>query len=226
MATLDLLDNPVWHALATIQAGFAQGDQAAKRFLPSVSPLSGLRESSAAAFDSLARLFSNGETVGLIEAGPITFPSGWSVLREGLLAQMVCSEPVADEQRAVERLGPADVDEMLSLVELTKPGPFARRTIELGSYIGIRNSGRLVAMAGERLRLPGFTEVSAVCTHPEHRGRGYARSLVAILTNTIQRRGDVPFLHVRQDNQGAIHVYEQLGFRTRKLMHYVVLRLT
>lgn len=113
---------------------------------------------------------------------------------------------------------------MLALAQLTKPGPFGLRTRELGTYIGIRQNGQLVAMAGERLRVPGFTEISAVCTHPDHLGRGYAATLMTELMHRIRSRGEVPFLHVREDNTRAIPIYERLGFRKRVLLHFAVVR--
>ena len=116
------------------------------------------------------------------------------------------------------------VDEMLALVELTKPGPFFRRTPELGTYLGIREAGQLVAMAGERLRPLGHTEISAVCTHPEYRGRGYASSLVSALVQKIIGRGETPFLHVRTENAEAIRVYEKLGFKTRRVITIAVVK--
>ena len=121
-------------------------------------------------------------------------------------------------------LGPSDVPEMMELTALTKPGPFGKRTHELGSYLGIRHNGKLVAMAGERLKVPGYTEVSAVCTHPEHTGRGYARILMMEVMQRIRSRGETPFLHVRGDNVRAIELYERLGFSQRVLLHFAVLR--
>ncbi|PYX89790.1 MAG: hypothetical protein DMG68_03950, partial [Acidobacteria bacterium] len=114
--------------------------------------------------------------------------------------------------------------EMLGLTQLTKPGPFGQRTRELGSYLGIRKNGVLVAMAGERLRVPGHTEVSAVCTHPDHLGRGYAASLMRAVMQRIRDRGETPFLHVRHDNERAIGLYRRLGFRDRALLHLSVVR--
>jgi predicted GNAT family acetyltransferase len=124
----------------------------------------------------------------------------------------------------IEDLNVSDVDEMLALVELTKPGPFLRRTPELGSYLGIREAGQLVAMAGERLRPLGYTEISAVCTHPEHRGRGYASSLVLVLIRKITKRDETPFVHVRAENVGAIRLYEKLGFKTRRIINIVIVK--
>jgi predicted GNAT family acetyltransferase len=121
-------------------------------------------------------------------------------------------------------LGPADLEEMIALVELTQPGPFARRTPEMGRYIGIRDGGRLVAMAGERMHLDGYTEVSAVCTHPDHRGRGYARMLVSEIGRGIVERGETPFLHVYATNAVAIATYEKLGFASNGLRRFTFLK--
>jgi predicted GNAT family acetyltransferase len=113
---------------------------------------------------------------------------------------------------------------MLDLATLTKPGPFGPRTHELGAYLGIRVEGKLVAMAGERLKVPGYTEVSAVCTHPEYAGKGYARSLMSEVMRRIRSRGEIAFLHVRQSNTRAVALYERLGFRTRMVVQFTVLR--
>jgi predicted GNAT family acetyltransferase len=122
------------------------------------------------------------------------------------------------------RLTQSDVPEMLALTKLTKPGPFGPRTHEMGDYFGIRNSEALAAMAGERLRIPGYTEISAVCTHPDHTGYGYASALMSMLMERICGRGELPFLHVRPENTRAVQVYERLGFTKRAALHYVVLR--
>ncbi len=118
----------------------------------------------------------------------------------------------------------ADVPEMTDLVERTRPGPFRPRTIEMGAYVGIRRNGRLIAMGGERLRLPGYTEISAVCTDPDHRGHGLASRLVLDLAHRIRRRGDVPILHADARNVGAIRLYEQLGFVVRREVLFQILR--
>jgi predicted GNAT family acetyltransferase len=113
---------------------------------------------------------------------------------------------------------------MVALAALTKPGPFGARTHELGTYLGIRQGSKLISMAGERLQVPGYTEVSAVCTHPDHLGQGYAGILMTELMKRIRSRGETPFLHVREDNVRAVGLYEKLGFRNRVTVHYVVLR--
>jgi predicted GNAT family acetyltransferase len=133
-------------------------------------------------------------------------------------------QPESPSEPEIIELGAADAPEMLELTGLTKPGPFSKRTHELGTYLGTRRDGKLVAMAGERLKVPGYTEVSAVCTHPEHTGRGYARILMTEVMRRILERGETPFLHVREDNVRAIQLYEWMGFRRRVLSHLAVLR--
>jgi len=120
-------------------------------------------------------------------------------------------------------LGESDVPEMLALTRLTKPGPFGKRTHEMGEYWGIRQNGELIAMAGERLRLPSYTEISAVCTHPDHLGHGHATALISMLIQRIRSRGEQPFLHVRPENTRALQLYERLGFEQRVLMRHVIL---
>jgi predicted GNAT family acetyltransferase len=120
-------------------------------------------------------------------------------------------------------LGEADAPEMMALARQTEPGPFYAETYRMGSFIGVRREGRLVAMAGERLRLPGFTEVSGVCTHPDHRGQGLARTLMLHVMAGIRARGDVPFLHAYADNAGAIALYRKLGFVLRREVVLTVL---
>jgi predicted GNAT family acetyltransferase len=140
-------------------------------------------------------------------------------------AQMVWNSPeLPPVKHSIKDLNPSDIDEMLALVKLTKPGPFSRRTPELGSYLGIYEAGQLVAMARERLRLPGYAEISAVCTRPENRGRGYASSIVSTLIQKIIERDETPFLQVRMENVQAIRVYETLVFKTRRIMNIAVVK--
>ncbi len=224
---LHVLDNPAWHALSTRQARFAEGDDRAKRFPVGVTRIAATVDQSLESFDSLAKLIQPNDEIGLFTGLPYSLPASLTISRTARSLQMVWTrKETLPQAHAVETLTRSDADEMLALAELTQPGPFGRRTGELGLYLGIRDGGRLVAMAGERLRAMGYTEISAVCTHPASRGHGYASSLVSVLVNLIVERGETPFLHVRAVNTGAIRVYEKLGFKTRRQFDITVLRRT
>lgn len=221
------LDNPIWKALTTAQAHLAQSAGEARKFPPEITPLGGFPEGSTQAYCSLAKLLDKQPAVGLFFDSPPAVPSGWTILQGGPLLQMIHEDgvdgtgPVTPVPGFVE-LNAADVPEMVALAELTKPGPFSTRTYELGGFVGIRRKGRLAAMAGERLRTPACTEVSAVCTHPDFLGRGFAAYLMQTVMERIRGRGEMPFLHVRAENARAIALYERLGFRARALLHYGV----
>ena len=222
---LHVLDNPPWHALSTRQAKFAEGDNHAKRFPVEITRIAATVDQSRESFDSLAKLLRPNEEVGLLAGVPDSLPSNLIITRTVQSHQMVwAGKGTMPQAHAVETLTSNDADEMLALAELTQPGPFGKRTGELGLYLGIRDAGKLVAMAGERLQPIGYTEVSAVCTHPAYRGHGYASSLVSALVNLIVERAETPFLHVRALNTGAIRVYEKLGFQTRRIFTITVVR--
>jgi GNAT superfamily N-acetyltransferase len=224
---LDSLDNPAWEALTTLHAHFAEGDDLAKRYPTAISQVAAVREPSDDSFRSLTSLLGPGVDARFFSAKPVDFPPAFQKLEEFDLRQMICPNPPPKaEEDGVRELTAGDLVEMLRLVELTRPGPFGPRTHEMGSYLGIHHAGKLVAMAGERFRLTGFTEVSAVCTDPEHRGHGYGSRLVSILARRIAARGEMPFLHVRSDNDAACRVYERLGFETRHFMRLAVIRST
>jgi ribosomal protein S18 acetylase RimI-like enzyme len=210
------LDNPVHAALTTAHARLAIRRGEALRY-----PLAVARYAAPGAFDDLAAITAPGERLRLFSSGELAVPAPWRVELRQPLVQMLSRHAIAAEHD-VEPLGAADVGAMLELAALTRPGPFFARTIELGRYVGIRADGRLVAMAGERLRLAAFTEISAVCTHPDYRGRGYGRSLVAALVNATLADGRVPFLHVTPSND-ARRLYERLGFETRAAMQVTVI---
>jgi predicted GNAT family acetyltransferase len=222
------LDNIIWKALTTRQAEFAESCNQARRFTPEVSPLAAFPEPTAEGYESLAGLVEARATIGLFLEAPYQPHPGWSFVAGAPMPEMVYegdgvpSSPSSDPE--IIELSAADVPEMMALTALTKPGPFHKRTHELGTYLGIRREGKLVAMAGERLKVPGYTEVSAVCTHPEQTGHGYARILMIEVMRRILERGEFPLLHVRQDNVRAIALYERLGFRLRVLLHFAVLR--
>src|SRR6266851_8827152 len=217
------LDNVIWQALGTRHARFAHGNGLARKFVPEVSSLAGFLEPTPAAYDALASLMADGEVAALALQAPREPPSGWVVVGAAPMLQMVHQGDLVSSAKdssappSIVELSSADAPEMLALAKLTQPGPFSIRTHELGMYFGIRCNGALVAMAGERLKIPGFTEVSAVCTHRDHTGRGYARILMTEVMRRIRSRGETTFLHVRQDNVRAIELYQRLGFAERVL---------
>ncbi len=201
----------------------AQGNGLAKRFPTDVAPFGGLIDQSPAAYQALEEILPGAVTALALDAEPI-LPSNWEMVHSGEMYQMICESPVhLDERQIFRELTKADVPEMLALTKLTEPGPFLPRTIELGAYLGIHDAGSLVAMAGERLHLTGFNEISAVCTHPHYRGRGYGNALMSVLISRITRRGEIPFLHVRTEN-AAIRLYEKLGFKVRAQLHLAVIK--
>lgn len=220
---LDNLDNPIWNSLTTLHARFAVGDGLARRFDSEIGPLAGIKEQSPEAYGALGELFSPEEFAVLFLDTAPELPPGWRVHMHVPMSQMICEgRPAAPEgHHFFEPLGVGDVPEMLELTKLTEPGPFRKRTFELGGFLGIREAGRLAAMTGQRLALPEFTEVSAVCTHPDFRGRGYAAALVAAVAGTIHERGERPILHVLTEN-AAVRVYQSVGFTLRRTLHLAV----
>ena len=219
------LEQPPWSALTTTHAALALGDAFARRYPPELAPMAGLRDVSPACLEALAALMKPGDIVGLFGAAPVPASGDLVVAAHMTIEQMICERsvtaPVTGEPATLTL---ADVPEMMQLADLTKPGPFAARTIELGSYIGVRSGGHLVAMAGERMRFDGFTEISAVCTHPDHRGHGHAGLLVNALMRDIVARGETPFLHIYSENTRAAALYRELGFRYLRSLTVTVLK--
>ncbi|WP_053707661.1 GNAT family N-acetyltransferase [Streptomyces sp. NRRL B-3648] len=217
------LDNAVWAALDGPHAHLAERYGRAARYRPQTYAFAALADpADPAAWADLHTLVGPGTTVRVKPVERV--PDGWEVLGEGEGVQLVDTALRAGPAPEAVRLGPDDVPEILGLVARTRPGPFLRRTVELGTYLGIRHHGRLVAMAGERLRLPGWTEISAVCTDPGHRGRGLATRLVRAVAAGIRDRGDTPFLHAAAGNTPAIRLYESLGFTLRRRSRVVQVR--
>lgn len=211
------LDRAVWAALTTRQAELSLGGARALRLAPEFGLFAAAADASESSLTALADLVRATGEAALFEADPPEKLPGVVVTPGDPLSQLVAEAPVCPEPDfEVVPLGDADADEMLALATLTKPGPFFARTHRLGDFVGVRAHGRLAAMAGERLRLPGYTEVSAVCTHPDFRGRGYAAGLMGVVTRAVVARGEIPFLHVYDHNEGAIRLYETLGWRRRR----------
>lgn len=223
------LDNPIWSALTTDHAGIALGDARARRYPPDIGPLSGIPEQSQESYDSLAQLAGPGGAVAIFHREPLRLPPGWTLLRRGALDQMIALEPrplPPESLSGVELriLTASDAPAMVELAHLTEPGPFQLRTLELGTFYGVLENGRLLAMAGKRFHVPGAIEVSGVCTHPDARGRGYARHLMSRVIEEIVQAGRMPFLHTRSDNASAIRIYESLGFVRRFSAEFSAIR--
>ena len=212
------LDNPAWHALNGPQARYANGRGLARHYQREFAPFSAIAEASAEAYADLAADLPAGGDARLFRPALEPLPEGWQHLEDFSLIQMVGSDrapPPESGGAEIVTLSPADGAEMQALVALAEPGPFSARTPELGRYIGVREQGRLIAMAGQRMRLPGHVELSAICTAPEARGRGLAGQLVRELQRLALADGELPFLHVRATNRSALALYEKLGFSVR-----------
>lgn len=210
------LDNPIWSSLHSVHAHLAVSDGGAARYPAPVVPFVSVGDEKADVSRELARLVEPGEHLYFVGRVP-TLREGWDVEMHAPLPQMVCRSPSeVKDGPEITVLTEAHVPDMLALTALVFPGFFRVRTIDMGKYIGLYDGPRLAAMAGERMRTDGFTEISAVCTHPDYVGRGYAQRLVAMVSNAAFERGSTPFLHVYRHNTRAMTVYERLGFYVRK----------
>lgn len=209
------LDNPIWHSLRSHHAPLGAATPLAACYAASVAPFAGVAEASEAAGIELAGLLGEHEPYYLVGIVPPAVP-GWQLDDHGTITQMLCkSPPDVPDGPKVTTLGPAHVADMLELTALVFPGYFRQQTLRMGRYLGIYLDGRLAAMAGERMDMPGYREISAVCTHPAHTGRGYAQRLVALITRGVFAEGVSPFLHVSTDNRRAKAVYARLGYAER-----------
>lgn len=221
-----ILDNPAWNALISANSDLALGDDEVRYFPPEVSPFAGFKKVSAESLQQLYEMLDADRVAAIITSEDLSVPGSWKILFQASLFQMTCQNYRQGSSMLPEfvPLGKEHVMQMIELTKLTNPGPFAERTIEFGHYSGIFQDDKLVAMAGQRLHAFNYSEISAVCTHPEHLGKGYGTALVRQQAERILQSGNIPFLHVRKDNQNAIKIYEKMGFSIRKEMNFCVIR--
>ena len=218
------LDNPGWAALSSYHQDFAEVHGRARRYRPDVSVFCAVDSFDEGSWADLAQLIGPDSQAVIFRDSLPELPAGWTEIRRLGGHQLWISphELVDGTASGLRRLGDDDVSQMLELVGVTRPGPFEARTIEMGRYHGFFEAGRLRAMAGERLHLDGYTEISAVCTHPDVRGRGLASALTRHVAAGIFERGERPFLHVAHGNEGALRVYEALGFTRRRAVEFAI----
>ena len=219
------LDRPIWSALTTRQQALAEGGARALRYPTAVGPFADMVDMSPESFAALGALMSGSEIAVLFTPDAVTAPAEFKILLAETGEQMI-GTPAESSIRGVDivTLGAADVPAMMALTELTKPGPFTLRTHELGTFLGIRIDGQLVAMAGERMKPANYTEMTAICVHPDHRGRGYAQVLLGAVASQIAARGEIPFLHVFSKNDSAIALYRRQGMEIRRRLYVTALQ--
>jgi GNAT superfamily N-acetyltransferase len=222
--TNPLLDNIFWHALSGPQKHFSQGSATARRFAPGFSPILAFADTAQPDFAALDSCCPVGESFYVGDWSGAA-PQGWRIDVEKQMVRMAWAGGPAPEAEAVDAipLEPRHAEQAVALAELTRPGPFGPRTLELGDYFGCFHEGRLIAMAGERTTAGTLREVSGVCTHPDFQGRGLARRLMVLLLRRQLARGETPFLHVMSDNDGAHGLYQRLGFRDHALVQVRVM---
>jgi predicted GNAT family acetyltransferase len=223
--SMNPLDRPIWSALTTRQQALAEGGARALRYPTAVGPFADMVDMSPESFAALGALMSGSEIAVLFTPDVVTPPAEFKILLAESGEQMI-GTPAESSIRGVDivKLGADDVPAMMALTELTKPGPFTLRTHELGTFLGIRVEGQLVAMAGERMKPANYTEITAVCAHPDHRGRGYAQVLLGAVASQITARGEIPFLHVFSKNDSAVALYRRQGMEIRRRLYVTVLQ--
>lgn len=220
-----ILDKPIWSALETRHAHLAVGGPLAWRYRPEVAAFAASRDESDASVAALATLPEPGQEIRLLQASVPTTPAGVSVIASVAAVQMVLVRPPAPVPDArIEQFRPEDAAEMLDLATLTKPGPFTLHALDFGDFFGIRVDGRIIAMAGERFKQPGYTEVSGICTHPDFRSRGLGRLMTVFMVHHVLGRGETPYLHSYANNEPALALYRSLGFELRTPMTVTVFR--
>ena len=223
-----VLDNPAWHALRRGNKSLARGNEFCQYFHAEVSPFVGLRQPDEHHLLELYALVPPQSIKLLALPKKISVPKPWTVSSGMDGYQMVYGNtralPKGSKAAEILPLTNEHIPQMLALTKLTNPGPFGSRTIDFGHYTGIFDGDQLVAMAGQRLHAVPYAEISAVCTHPDYLGKGYARQLLTYQVNRILSELGIPYLHVRHDNHRAIQVYESLGFKKRTPIYFQVLQ--
>lgn len=226
-----LLDNMIWSAISTGNRDIAEVNGTVGAYRSDIAPFAAMKELSQANLDKLHAFIPKGRKVAISYLESITLDqSKWQTLQQMECCQMVYEKPVesfiTEQSSLMQPLGDEHIPQMLELTALTKPGPFLERTILFGNYFGIFHDDKLVAMTGQRMHPQPYMEVSAVCTHPDYRGHGYARALMLHVMKLILDNSFIPFLHVLSNNRTAITLYESIGFRVRiKLFIDVIKRL-
>ncbi len=220
------LQNPVFNALLSGDKDLSFGNAEVKFFDEAVSPFAGFDESNMKGFRELYEVLPPGRRILYATPTSITQPAGWQLQHDIKGLQFVYEGvgEIKNDFAKVLPLGEMHTDQMIALAALTKPGPFGKRTIDFGSYFGIFDHEKLVAMTGQRLHVKNFTEISAVCTHPDFTGKGYARTLMLHQLDIILQQGQKPFLHVREDNDRAIALYQWLGFSISRKMNFYFMK--
>lgn len=216
-----LLDNPIFHGMITGNGHLAAGTDSVRFYPKEVSPFVGLRDFDEESFSTLANIHHGKIPAVMITAKDPKVPASWKMVHQSKILQLVAEDPKppADFAEQIIPLGTTHIPQMLELTKMTNPGPFAERTIEFGNYKGIFDGEKLVAMAGYRMQPDPYIEISAVCTHPDHTGKGYGNALMLYQAQQIIAQGNIPFLHVRKDNENAIRLYKRSGFAIRTEMH-------
>ena len=220
------LDNPVWFSLSHHEARFNAGDDQVKYFQKEVAPFLSSENWNAEDRKAMLQILPADRRFYVLIPRQIELPHGFALIYTTPIIQMVCQQfqPFLLKQQDVFQLTTDDIESMIDLTTRTQPGPFLQRTIEFGPYTGIKHHNVLAAMAGERMHLDGFTEISAVCTDPKYLGKGYASHLMSLACQHIIERGETPFLHVRTDNERAIKAYERLGFEKRTDVFFAIIQ--
>ena len=219
-----ILDRPVWNALTSRHAALAEGDGPARRYAPSIHPFASGRDEGPESLAALADITAPGETLIFLQAAEFVLPPSFTSTMTAFGVQMIAERNMRlIEDHRIKPLGEADAADMLELAMLTKPGPFTLKALSLGDFWGIRDNGRLIAMAGERLKLDGLTELSGVCVHPDFQGKGLGRLMTLYAAGKISAKGEQPFLHTYATNGAAIKLYESIGFKLRTRMNVAVI---